>query len=69
VLGKHGTGAIVSLLERKSRFFSIKKVDSKSAKDVTAATIELLMPYQAHVHTINTDNDREFANHEEIAET
>jgi len=43
-------------------------VNSKSAKDVTAATIELLMPYKAHVHTITADNGREFANHEEIAE-
>ena len=68
VLGKHGTGAIVTLLERKSRFFLIKKVNSKSAKDVTAATIELLMPYKTHVHTITADNGREFANHEEIAE-
>ena len=46
----------------------IKKVDSKSAKDVTGATIELLMPYKDHVHTITADNGREFANHEEIAE-
>ncbi len=68
VLGKHGTGAIVTLLERKSRFFLIKKVDSKSAKDVTEATIELLRPYKDHVHTITADNGREFANHEEIAE-
>lgn len=68
VLGKNGTGAIVTLLERKSRFFLIKKVNSKSAKDVTAGTIELLMPYKAHVHTITADNGREFANHEEIAE-
>ncbi|SNX50916.1 Integrase core domain protein [Vibrio thalassae] len=69
MLGKHGTGAIVTLLERKIRFFLIKKVNSKSAKDVTAATIELLMPYKTHVHTITADNGREFANHEEIAET
>ena len=68
VLGKHGTGAIVTLLERKSRFFLIKKVDSKSAKDVTEATIELLMPDKDHVHTITADNGREFANQEEIAE-
>ena len=43
-------------------------MDSKSAKDVTEATIELLRPYKDHVHTITADNGREFANHEEIAE-
>jgi IS30 family transposase len=68
VLGKNGTGSIVTLLERKTRFYLIKKVDSKSAKDVTQATIELLMPFKDHVHTITADNGREFAYHAEIAE-
>ncbi|EAQ64179.1 hypothetical protein MED121_01065 [Marinomonas sp. MED121] len=31
-------------------------MDSKSAKDVTQATIELLEPYKDHVHTITEDN-------------
>ena len=68
MLGKHGTGAIVTLLERKSRFFLIQKVDSKSAQDVAEATINLLKPYKDHVHTITADKGREFANHEAISE-
>ena len=40
---------------------------SKSAEDVTKATIELLMPYKQYVHTITADNGREFAHHEVIA--
>lgn len=47
VLGKHGTGAIVTILERETRFYLAKKVLSKSAEDVTRATIDLLMPYKA----------------------
>jgi IS30 family transposase len=43
------------------------KVASKSAEDVTKATIELLMPYKQHVHTITADNGREFAHHQAIA--
>ena len=43
-------------------------MDSKSAKDVTQATIELLLPFKDHVHTITADNGREFAYHAEIAE-
>ncbi|MEZ9992082.1 IS30 family transposase, partial [Vibrio splendidus] len=38
VLGKHGTGAMVTILERKTRFYVVKKVPSKSAGDVTKAT-------------------------------
>ncbi|CAE6944425.1 and there are a few more such examples along the aa-chain (ex R Arg changed with H His) [Vibrio sp. B1FLJ16] len=67
VLGKHGTGAMVTILERKTRFYVVKKVPSKSADDVTKATIELLKPYKKHVHTITADNGREFAGHETIA--
>lgn len=67
VLGKHGTGAIVTILERKSRFYLVKKVPSKSANDVTKATIEMLRPYKEFVHTITADNGREFAGHEEVA--
>ncbi len=68
VLGKHGTGAVITILERKTRFYLTKKVPSKSAKDVTKATIDMLMPYKEFVHTITADNGREFAGHEEIAE-
>lgn len=67
VLGKHGTGAIVTVLERKTRFYVAKRANSKSAADVTQATIELLRPYKANLLTITADNGREFANHEEIA--
>ncbi|MDE1327192.1 IS30 family transposase [Vibrio aestuarianus] len=67
ILGKHGTGAMVTILERKTRFYVVKKVPTKSADDVTKATIELLMPYKEHVHTITADNGREFAGHETIA--
>jgi IS30 family transposase len=50
VLGKHGTGSIVTLLKRASRFYLIKKVASKSAKDATQAKIEFLKPFKDRVH-------------------
>ncbi|MFH0257701.1 IS30 family transposase [Vibrio rumoiensis] len=68
VLGKHGTGAIVTILERATRFYLVKKVPSKSAEDVTRATIDLLRPYKRFVHTITADNGREFAGHMEVAQ-
>nr|PMK33055.1 hypothetical protein BCU03_04680 [Vibrio breoganii] len=67
-MGKHGTGAIVIILERKTRFYLTKKTPSKSAKDVTKATIDMLLPYKEFLHTIAADNGREFAGHEDIAE-
>jgi IS30 family transposase len=47
---------MVTILDRKTRFYLINKVK-----------IELLMPYKAHVLKVTADNGREFANHEEIA--
>lgn len=68
VLGKHGTGALVTIAERTSRFYLVKKVTSKSADAVRDATIELLRPYAEHVHTITADNGSEFVGHKAIAE-
>lgn len=46
----------------------IKKVKTKSAKNVTTATIESLMQHKAYVHTITAKSGRELAIHEDIAE-
>lgn len=68
VLGKQGTGALVTIAERKSRFYLVKKVKAKTAEAVRDATIELLRPYADVVHTITADNGSEFVEHKAIAE-
>ncbi|SBT18538.1 Integrase core domain protein [Marinomonas gallaica] len=67
VLGKQGTGAIVSLVERKSKMYLIRKVPKKSAEDVCRAIGAVLWRYRRHVHTITADNGTEFCAHESIA--
>jgi len=67
VLGKNGTGAIVSLVERKSRLYLIRKVSAKSAHEVRQAMIRMLWRYRRHVHTITADNGLEFCEHEHVA--
>jgi len=67
VIGKSHRQAIVSIVERKSGFTLIHKVERKTALAVSQAMIELLKPHQKKVHTITSDNGREFAGHEEIA--
>lgn len=68
VMGKQGTGAIVSLAERSSRLYLIRKLEVKSAEAVADAMIEMLKPYAAHVHTITADNGSEFVAHKKVAE-
>lgn len=67
VIGKQGTGAIVTALERKSRFYVTRKVLSKNATEVADALINMLKPFQSLVRTIAADNGLEFAEHKRIA--
>jgi len=67
IIGKDHKGAIVTLVDRKSKFTLMKIVDSKKADVVTQAIIELLYPIKKLVHTITSDNGKEFSYHEEVA--
>ena len=45
----------------------MKKIESKEAKEVEKATLELLKDWQSLLHTITSDNGKEFSSHESIA--
>lgn len=64
VLGKQGTGALVTVVERKSRLYLVRKVLNKQAETVAKALKSMLKPYRNYVHTLTFDNDLEFAAHE-----
>ena len=68
VLGKQGTGAIVSLVERKSKLYLIRKVPAKTAADVGRAMVGMLWRYRGHVRTITADNGAEFCAHALVAD-
>lgn len=69
VIGKGHSGALVTIVERKTSFTVSTRVDDKSAKTVTAATIALLKPFKKAVATITADDGKEFACHEEITDS
>ncbi|MEY3881961.1 MAG: hypothetical protein RIQ94_2757, partial [Pseudomonadota bacterium] len=52
VIGKNHKGALVTIVDRVSKFTLIKKVDSKHAEIVTQATVMLLKPYIDKVLTL-----------------
>lgn len=66
VIGKNHQGALVTIVDRVSKFTLIKKVASKHADIVAEATITLLRPYLDRALTITADNGKEFAGHEKI---
>jgi IS30 family transposase len=67
VIGQNHKGALVTIVERNSKFTLIKRVETKHADGVTAAMITLLKPYSDKVHTITADNGKEFAGHETMS--
>ncbi len=67
VIGKNHQGALVTLVERKSKFTLIKRVMHKKADKVTRAAIDLLAPYRKRVFTVTSDNGKEFAHHHRIS--
>lgn len=68
IIGKNHKQAIVSVTERKSYLTLIRKVDTRTAENVTEAVIDMLKPIAGIVHTITSDNGKEFAGHKKIAE-
>ena len=69
IIGKDHKGAIVTLVDRKSKYTLMKIVESKRADVVTKAIVELLHPIKHLVHTITADNGKEFSYHEEVAKS
>ena len=52
VMGRARTGALVSVVERRSRYTVLGKVPSKQAQQVAAATIALLAPHKRRLRPI-----------------
>ena len=67
IIGKAHKQAIVSLTERKSGLALIYKVDRRTKGNTEGAVRRLLRSISDQVHTITSDNGKEFARHEQIA--
>ena len=68
IIGKNHKGAIVTINDRSMGLLKMKKLESKNAETLADKTIETLMPYKEHLHTITSDNGKEFAAHQRIAQ-
>ena len=68
IVGQNNKGAIVTLVERKTAFMMMEKLEhEKNAKELTKVVNRLLIVYSQHVHTVTGDNGTEFADHQTIA--
>jgi IS30 family transposase len=66
IIGRNHNGAIVSMVDRASKFTKLMIVPNKTSEAVTSAIIEALDPIKPFVLTMTADNGKEFAAHEEL---
>jgi IS30 family transposase len=68
VIGKGHQQALLTINDRATGYLFMSKVLSKEAKEIEMKTAFLLEDWKPLLHTITSDNGKEFANHASIAE-
>jgi IS30 family transposase len=65
---KKGKAVLLTLVDRKTQFLLVEKCANKAASEVSKAMIKSLKPYKGRIHTITSDNGKEFAEHALVAQ-
>ena len=68
VIGKNHQGALVTLVDRKSKLTLIGKVNRYTAEAVEETIVRLMKQLPRRNYTLTVDNGKEFANHELVAD-
>ncbi len=68
IVGKNHQGALVTLVDRKSKLTLIAKVNRYTAEAVKQTIVRLLEFVPRRNYTLTVDNGKEFAHHESVAE-
>ncbi|QZE13626.1 IS30 family transposase [Halosquirtibacter laminarini] len=67
IIGKDRKGAILTINDRCTGLCWIRLLEGKNAKALAQKTIDALVPFKDLIHTITSDNGREFYEHKQIA--
>lgn len=67
IVGTGQSGAIVSMVERTSKYTMLVKVTEKTAQKVESALLSRLMPVKQFVLTVTADNGKEFSTHQNVS--
>ena len=68
IIGAGQSGAIVSMVEKSSKFTILVLIAAKTAQEVEAALVTRLSPIKEWVLTLTSDNGKEFANHQIVSD-
>lgn len=69
IISKNKKSALLTLVDRKTLYTHIVKLEGKHDDKLADATIQCLKPITDSLHSLTLDNGLEFAKHEKIAET
>lgn len=67
IIGKNQKQAILSIVERASKFTILRKLEYRTSDLTKMAVTNALLDYTKQIYTITSDNGSEFAKHEEIS--
>lgn len=67
MIGKNHKRALVTIVERKSRYTVLDYIPSRHSENVSSVTEKMLNPIKDRVLTITGDNGKEFACHKSIS--
>ncbi len=67
IIGRNHKGAMVTLVERKSKYTLIRKINRKTSLLLNSTVSELTKGIKERFITMTVDNGSEFAGHEKIA--
>jgi len=68
VIGRGHSGVLLTINDRATGMLKMGILPSKEAALVQAKAVELLADWKALLHTVTTDNGKEFAHHQKLAE-
>lgn len=68
VEGQNHKGALLTINDRAGYIAWIAKLSGKQAHEIRDKAIQMLLPFKGMLHTITSDNGKEFAEHKAIAE-
>jgi IS30 family transposase len=69
IIGKNHNQAILTINDRASGMLKMRKIPSKQASVVTQGITTLLEDWKPYLYTITADNGKEFAGHQDVAES
>ena len=67
IIGSNHKGAIMTLVDSKTLFTKLVLLEGKNEIQLSELTIKTLCDFKQYLHTITSDNGKEFAKREHIA--